>query len=177
MAVKPAYLLLAAGGAVVLWSGVKGHRWTHTVRDLVAGKTPSGSPELPVVTASAAYGYGTAGSQAPASADATAPGGTVAKNMAIARVLCLAYGWSTGAQWNALVALWTQESSWSNTARNPSSGAYGIPQALPPTKMPKIALPPINSAGAQITWGLAYIKSTYGDPVHAEQHEKAFNWY
>jgi hypothetical protein len=175
VAVKPGVLLITAGGAVVLWSGVKGHRWTTSLRDIISGQTPQGN-QLPIITSQSAYGYGAA-SSAGSSGAATAPGGTVAKNMAIAKVLALPYGWSTGAQWSALVALWTQESSWSNTARNPSSGAYGIPQALPPSKMPKLALPPVNSAGAQITWGLKYIKDTYGDPIHAEQHEKAVGWY
>jgi resuscitation-promoting factor RpfB len=173
MAIKPGYLLLAGGGAVVLWSGVKGHRWTTTLRDLVSGQKPTGN-ELAITTSPSAYGYGTG--VAP-SASQTGVGGTAAKNMAIGRVLAAAYGWATGPEWDALVALWNQESSWSNTARNPSSGAYGIPQALPANKMPVLALPPVNSATAQIGWGLSYIKQRYGDPVAAEAHEKANNWY
>ena len=172
MVVKAGYLLLAGGGAVVLWSGVKGHRWTETVRDLVAnGKLPSTST-LPILTSSTAYGYGS-----PATPTPDVAGGTAAKNMAIGRMLAAPYGWSTGDEWSSLVALWNQESGWSNTARNPSSGAYGIPQALPATKMSVLALPPVNSATAQIAWGLNYIKQRYGDPIAAEAHERANDWY
>src|SRR5262249_27562945 len=62
-------------------------------------------------------------------------------------------------------------------ARNPTSGAYGIPQALPPSKMGAAANPPISSAVAQINWGLGYIKSRYGSPEAAWAHELAYHWY
>ena len=66
-------------------------------------------------------------------------------------------------------------------ADNPSSGAYGIPQALPFTKMPKAAWP--ASAGgssnprAQIGWMIDYIASVYGNPISADNHELNFHWY
>ncbi len=71
----------------------------------------------------------------------------------------------------------TGNSGWNRLARNPSSGAYGIPQALPPGKMGAAANPPLSSAAAQINWGLGYIKGRYGSPAAAEAHERAFNWY
>lgn len=74
------------------------------------------------------------------------------------------WGW-TGSDWSALVALWNQESGWNQFAKNPSSGAYGIPQALPPTKMPAEAQEAGGSSvTAQIIWGLNYIRQRYGDP-------------
>jgi hypothetical protein len=75
--------------------------------------------------------------------------------------------------------LWNQESGWSNTARNKSSGAYGIPQALPPSKMGAAANPPQSSYIAQINWGLGYIKNRpgYGSPAAAWAHEVAHGWY
>jgi len=79
--------------------------------------------------------------------------------------------------WPALLALWTRESGWNRFARNPSSGAYGIPQALPPSKMGPDANPPVSSAGAQIMWGLNYIAGRYGNPGTAWAHETAFGWY
>ena len=83
-----------------------------------------------------------------------------------------------GAQWNALYALWQQESGWSNTARNKGSGAYGIAQALPPTKYPLAAQASGGSnPKAQIQWGLGYIKGRYGSPEGALAHEDAFGWY
>jgi hypothetical protein len=90
-------------------------------------------------------------------------------------------GWGSGPQFADLNSLWTKESGWNRFASNPTSGAFGIPQALPYTKMPKAAWP-INAGGdadatAQIIWGLGYIKDTYGDPMGAWQHELMHNWY
>ena len=89
------------------------------------------------------------------------------------------YNW-TGSQWQALDQLWTRESGWSNIADNASSGAYGIPQSLPATKMPAAAqASPAGSSSpsAQIAWGLQYIKDTYGNPVNAWAHEVRYGWY
>jgi hypothetical protein len=59
------------------------------------------------------------------------------------------------------------ESGWNQYARNPSSGAYGIPQALPASKMGAAANPPQSNPAAQISWMVGYIKSVYGDPINA----------
>lgn len=100
-----------------------------------------------------------------------------AANMKIGQTMASAYGWSGGSQWDALVQLWNQESGWNNLARNPSSGAYGIPQALPASKMGAAANPPLSDPGNQIAWGLGYIKSRYGSPLAAWAHEQQYNWY
>lgn len=121
---------------------------------------------------------------ATASAVAAVIGGAAGKgsaspaaNKALAQHLAASYGW-TGNEWAALLALWTQESGFDNLARNPTSGAYGIAQALPASKYPLAG----QAAGgsdptAQIRWGLQYIKGRYGDPAGAEAHEKNFGWY
>ena len=70
-----------------------------------------------------------------------------------------------------------RESGWSQYARNPSSGAYGIPQALPPGKMGAAANPPQSNPHAQISWMIGYIRGRYGDPAGAASHERAYNWY
>jgi tape measure domain-containing protein len=77
----------------------------------------------------------------------------------------------------SLDALWTRESGWSNTARNASSGAYGIPQALPPEKMGPDANPPKSDPAAQIDWGLGYINERYGSTDAAWNHSQANGWY
>lgn len=77
------------------------------------------------------------------------------------------YGWGSGAQWAALDRLWTGESSWNPTARNPSSGAYGIPQALPASKMASAGKDWRTNPETQVKWGLGYIKSVYGTPANA----------
>lgn len=76
---------------------------------------------------------------------------------------------------NALVNLWNRESGWNANAYNRSSGACGIPQALPCSKI-------TNSEGsndwkAQIRWGLKYIKNRYGSPSAAWEHFKKKGWY
>lgn len=78
-------------------------------------------------------------------------------------------------QWPALKELWTRESGWNNMARNPSSGAFGIPQARPPGKMGAAAV--AGDARAQILWGLRYIKDRYGSPSAALRFHDAHNWY
>jgi hypothetical protein len=75
---------------------------------------------------------------------------SVSGNVALGQQLAKPYGWGSGPQWTCLDELWQQESSWSNTADNSDGGAYGIPQALPASKMPAAALPPENSASVQI---------------------------
>jgi tape measure domain-containing protein len=97
-------------------------------------------------------------------------------NRQIGMVMARAYGW-TGNQWNALNALWTGESGWNNRARNPSSGAFGIPQALPPGKMGAAAAG--GNAAAQIAWGLSYIKQVYGSPANAYSKwlARSPHWY
>jgi hypothetical protein len=93
--------------------------------------------------------------------------------VALGRQMAAARGW-TGAEWDALYALWQQESGWNPNAVNPDSGAYGIPQALPAAQGHPYAL---GDAQAQIAWGLNYIANRYGDPIAAENHEKADGWY
>lgn len=108
-------------------------------------------------------------------------GGAPAANAALARRLMPA--WANGAEWAAWNALAMAESGWSNIANNASSGAYGIAQALPPTKYPLAGRPPwlggSSNPTAQITWMIDYIRTRpgYGDPIRAEAHELAFHWY
>src|SRR5262249_21394423 len=86
------------------------------------------------------------------------------------------HGWDIG-QMAPLAALWNRESGWNNLARNPTSGAYGIPQAPPPSQMGALANPPPSSYVAQINWGLNYIKGRYGSPAAAWNFELAHNYY
>lgn len=70
-------------------------------------------------------------------------------------------------QWGCLKQLWIGESGWNYRAANPSSGAYGIPQALPGTKMASAGADWQTNPETQIRWGLAYIKASYGTPCGA----------
>ena len=63
------------------------------------------------------------------------------------------------------------------TAENPSSGAYGIPQALPGSQMASAGADWQTSAATQIKWGLTYIQGRYGSPCGAWAHEQSNGWY
>lgn len=103
--------------------------------------------------------------------------GVSGTNVEMARQMMMQMGWGAN-EWPALKSLWTQESGFSETARNPSSGAYGIPQSLPASKMgPAAQGSGAGAARAQIGWGLRYIRGRYGSPSAAWAHEQAHNWY
>jgi hypothetical protein len=93
----------------------------------------------------------------------------------IAELMLVRYGWA--GQFSCLSALWAQESSWNVHAQNPSSGAYGIPQALPGSKMASAGADWQADAAIQISWGLGYIRASYGSPCAAWDHEEAAGWY
>lgn len=102
-------------------------------------------------------------------------GSSVAAAKAAAKGMLGGYGWS--AQWPDLEALWTRESGWRWNADNPTSDAYGIPQALPGSKMASAGADWKTNASTQIRWGLGYIRSRYGSPAKANAFQKANNWY
>jgi resuscitation-promoting factor RpfB len=93
----------------------------------------------------------------------------------IAYNLLGSYGFSTN-QFGCLNDLWTRESNWTYNAEN-ASGAYGIPQALPGSKMASAGPNWQTDPTTQIKWGLGYIKSIYGTPCGAWAHEEADGWY
>ncbi|HWJ67470.1 MAG TPA: transglycosylase SLT domain-containing protein [Nocardioides sp.] len=80
-------------------------------------------------------------------------------------------------QWAYLDALWHRESGWNHLAENPSSGAYGIPQSLPGTKMAVVGSDWRTNPETQINWGLAYIGARYGSPQKAWAHSEQVGWY
>ena len=86
------------------------------------------------------------------------------------------YGWGAG-EFSCLNQLWQKESGWSYTAYNASSGATGIPQALPGSKMASAGSDWKTNAATQISWGLEYIKGVYGNPCSAWGHSQSVNWY
>ena len=94
----------------------------------------------------------------------------------VAQAMLGTFGWSSS-QFSCLDPLWGHESQWSVTAANPGSGAFGIPQALPGSRMASAGPDWQTSAATQITWGLRYIRDTYGSPCAAWSHEQATGWY
>ena len=94
----------------------------------------------------------------------------------IAKRLLGRFHWGKG-QFPYLNYLWSRESSWNKHAENPYSGAYGIPQAVPGSKMSTAGRHWRISARTQILWGLKYIKGRYGSPRAAWDHELGTGWY
>jgi hypothetical protein len=96
---------------------------------------------------------------------------------AIARSMMSArYGWGAG-EFSCLSSLWDHESGWQVHATNPSSGAYGIPQALPASKMSTYGSDWQNNPATQIAWGLNYIRQSYGTPCGAWSTFQSRGWY
>ncbi|MDO8106785.1 ubiquitin-like domain-containing protein [Isoptericola sp. b441] len=95
---------------------------------------------------------------------------------AIGLQLVLARGWSQQ-EFACLDSLWTRESNWRVDAHNVSSGAYGIPQALPGSKMGSVGADWRTNPATQITWGLNYIAGRYGTPCAAWAFSNAHHWY
>jgi len=95
---------------------------------------------------------------------------------AIAHDQVIARGWGED-QFSCLVSLWNRESGWRVNAANASSGAYGIPQALPGNKMASAGADWQTNPATQITWGLNYISGRYSNPCGAWSHSENSGWY
>lgn len=98
---------------------------------------------------------------------------------AAARALMVDHGWSSDEQYSCLVNLWTGESNWRWSAQNASSGAYGIPQSLPASKMAQFGADYRTNPVTQMKWGLAYLESRYGSPCAAWStwQSRSPHWY
>ncbi len=107
---------------------------------------------------------------------AAVPGKTPASAKTLAKKQVSARGWSS-AQYKCLVKLWEKESNWKYTARNRSSGAYGIPQALPARKMASAGKDWRTNPATQIEWGLKYIADRHDTPCGAWGHSQRRGWY
>lgn len=102
---------------------------------------------------------------------------TATANVAIGERLAGGYGWGTGSQWSCLDALWTRESGWRMVWNYQGSGAYGIPQSLPASKMAAAGADYMTNPATQIKWGLGYIAQVYITPCGAWAHETSAGWY
>jgi hypothetical protein len=94
----------------------------------------------------------------------------------IARALMGDFGFGSD-QFGCLDSLWTRESQWNPAAHNASSGAHGIPQALPGSKMASAGPNWSTDPATQIKWGLGYIQDRYGSPCGAWGHSESYGWY
>jgi hypothetical protein len=145
---------------------------------LVAAQTQKAAEEAAAAAAAAAAeAAAEAQRQAEAAAAALAAANTPEGAKALAAQMASAsYGWGSD-QFSCLASLWQKESSWNYQAYNASSGATGIPQALPGSKMASAGTDWQTNAATQIAWGLGYISSVYGTPCSAWGHSQSTNWY
>ncbi|NKY39161.1 DUF348 domain-containing protein [Cellulomonas septica] len=165
---------LVKGNKVVKTKGRAGVRTTTYELQVVGGVVVGRTPITSVVTTppvTQVVRVGTAELPDPSTV-AVEPGTAQAmgKEMAAAR------GWGDD-QFACLLSLWNKESGWRVNAENRSSGAYGIPQALPGSKMATVGADWQTNPATQITWGLNYISARYGTPCGAWAHSQAKGWY
>lgn len=93
------------------------------------------------------------------------------------RIMASRFHWTSPTQYQCVVKLWQRESNWLSSAYNRGSGATGIPQATPGSKMRSAGADWRTNAVTQIRWGLGYIKHVYGTPCGAWSHSQAHGWY
>lgn len=123
--------------------------------------------------AEAAQSSSSSGGSRPSGASISVSPGSA---QAIARDMLAGYGWGDD-QFSCLVSLWDRESGWNVSAHNSSSGAYGIPQSLPGSKMASAGADWETNPATQISWGLGYISGRYGSPCGAWSHSESAGWY
>jgi hypothetical protein len=151
---------------------------------VMAAPSARAGSSLPPARSSAAMVTGSAGSSQALRqvrvATALARAGSTPPNQQapqqIARKMLRSFGW-TWRQFKYLNLLWDAESSWNVSAENPSTGAFGIPQAVPGSKMSAAGPDWQTDAATQIRWGLGYISAAYGSPRSAWEHEVTYGWY
>jgi len=171
---------VAKGTKIVTRKGVDGQTVTTYSVTKVDGKEVSRTVVTQSETKAAVDELVTVGTGDPSKVS-TSSGGTsrpvaAGTARAIAKDLAADRGWGDD-QFACLDSLWQRESGWRTTAGNPTSGAYGIPQSLPGSKMASVGPNWRTDAKTQIIWGLGYIKARYSTPCGAWAHFQARNWY
>ncbi|HWG60479.1 MAG TPA: transglycosylase SLT domain-containing protein [Streptosporangiaceae bacterium] len=121
-------------------------------------------------------GTGSAGSGTAGSPVTTAAAPNPGSAQRIAWNMLSSFGWSPSTYFSCLNNIWSRESGWVYNAQN-ASGAYGIPQALPASKMATAGADWQTNPATQIKWGLGYIQSTYGNPCNAWAFWQAHSYY
>jgi len=163
---------LAKGKVVIETPGVVGTDEQTVVQTLHDGQVFSEDITATVRLKDPVTQVQRTGTKVTAPAVATPDPGTA---QAIAYQMIQDRGWGDD-QYACLVSLWNHESGWRVNAANPD-GAYGIPQALPGSKMGSAGADWQTNPATQITWGLGYITGRYGTPCGAWGHWQSTGWY
>ena len=173
-------------GSVFVYAGIKGFSVPQAIQYIVQGRSPVTLPQTAGITSP------TAGSSAAAAAAPVTGGGSAQQ---VLQQTAARFGWGSGAQWQALQNIEMHEAGFNPKAKNPSSGALGLAQALGHGHGAATAgtlgnqyggegltdaqAKAANSgdAAAQALWMCNYIKGRYGDPVKAWAFWQAHHWY
>lgn len=141
----------------------------------VASKPTKVNPAAVIASQSAAANAGS-GSSSSTTTTVSAPPPNPGTAQSIGYNMLPSFGFSQSTQWGCLLDLWNRESGWIYDAEN-ASGAYGIPQALPGSKMASAGADWQTNPATQIKWGLGYITQVYGSPCNAWNFELANGYY
>lgn len=194
MAINGTALAITAVGGMFLYAGISNKSMLSVIQNVVTGKSPTtASPNTsdPQLQSNAVGSLGNTLAGAATLGAASVSGSP----QAALKQAAATHGWDTGANWNSLVAIENQEAGFNPTAKNPSSGAYGMAQSLGHGYSGGPAPNGVNEYGGegltaaqseqasmgnayyQSVWMCNYIASRYGNPVVAEQFHLANNWY
>lgn len=169
--IRPGILAISGIGGLLLWSGLKGKKWTAAVKDVIGGKNPAAAGNTPITGLPPGFSPFSV-STAPGVTPIGGSAGSNSQNQSLGKMLTAAVGW-TGAQWDAFNQIAMHESGWSATAANPTSSARGIAQNINGWSSSYQS----GNARQQILWMIAYIKGRYGNPVNAWAFWQAHNSY
>ena len=147
---------------------------SHTMHIVGAPKLASTASATAATSPSPTSGGGGGGTGAGTTVNAPPPNPGTAQS--IAYNMMSSFGFDPKTQFGCLNNIWARESGWRYNAEN-ASGAYGIPQALPGSKMASSGADWQTNPATQINWGLGYIKSTYGTPCNAWAFWQAHGYY
>jgi len=161
-------------GAVFIYGGIKGYSPLTALTDVIKGTNPNtGQSNTESLTQSADTTSTNTGSSNSSmlSGPASGSGQAALKKAADTK------GWGSGAEWQALNNVEMAEAGYSLTAKNPSSGAYGMAQFINgPSEYYQYGGNP-NTYDGQAIAMVNYIAQRYGDPIAAWAHEQAYHWY
>jgi hypothetical protein len=130
----------------------------------------------PTAQAVTAGGSTSGGSTSGGSGSVNLPPPNPGTAQAIAYNMLSSFGWSPATYYSCVNNIFSRESGWRYNAYN-ASGAYGIPQALPGSKMATAGADWQTNPATQITWGLRYMRDRYGDPCKAWAYWQAHSYY
>lgn len=201
MPAKGTYLLIAGGGGILLWAGLKGKSPAGALRNIIAGQKPEQAQTTALITSldlsgssGSSGGGGGGGGTGTGSVNTATPSGAGSKAAfkTFAMALLIKHGWP--GQFGSFNSLEMQEAGWNANATNQSSGAYGIGQALGHgtantrgtvtnqygnygTSDATCRSANSGNGFSQLIWTMNYIARTWHDPNGAWAHEQAYNWY